>query len=234
MPENSELLVVNVDFVRLIEHRMPALKLTERTVTESGLLYHFAGSQPGERLSAVIAVYADEHLASASVEHQIVRTSVGPSQVANSSHRDLVLWKAEDAAYGSLLLRRMNVVLRLFGGGLPWSTRLNLIEQVDRALQSGGPEVTHAKTVLPPEIVNVKLPDPIPRGSRVEAEIEVANIPPAEALFGADNSNVLVSAGRKPTLAYYAPSEPTHENIVLIISTPGNLLSKKTIPVDVK
>jgi hypothetical protein len=234
MPEKSALLVVSVEFTRLIERHLPALKLAERTVTDAGLLYRFTCSKPGERLSAVIAVYADEPLASAAVQYQTGRTSVGPSQTETSIHHDLVLWKAgDDPASGSLLLRSANVVVRFFGD-LPWSVRLHLMEQIDQALQSGGPEVTHAKEVHPPEIVNVKLPGHISPGSRVEAEIEVANIAPADALFGAGNSNVLVSGGPKPMLAYYAPPQPAHQNIVLIIATPGNLLSTKTIPVEVK
>jgi len=233
MSNNSERLLVNVDFVRLIQRHLPTIKLVDRTVTEAGLLYDFAGSKPDERLSAVIAVYADATLASAAVEYQITRTSVGPSHRDKSGHHDLALWKTEDPMSGSLLLRRENVVVR-FLNGIPFSVRLNLIEQIDQALQSVGPDVTLATEVHPPEIVNVKLPDHISRASRVEASIEVANVLPADALFGADNPHVLISTGPKPTLAYYAPSEPTHENIVLIISTPGNLISKKTIPVDVK
>jgi hypothetical protein len=124
-------------------------------------------------------------------------------------------------------------VVRLLNG-IPWSVRLHLIEQFDQALQSDGPDVKLATEVHPPEIISVKLPDHISRGSRVEASIEVANVLPADALFGANNPHILFSPGPKPTLAYYAPSEPTHENIALIISTPGNLLSKKIMSVDVK
>jgi hypothetical protein len=100
MSNNSQRLLVNVDFVRLIERHLPALKLVERTVTESGLLYDFRGSKADEQLSAVIAVYADETLASAAVEYQISRTSVGPSHRDKSSHHDLVLWKTEDSMSG--------------------------------------------------------------------------------------------------------------------------------------
>src|SRR6185312_8933745 len=82
MTGSGEQLVINFDFVRVIERSQPALKLAERTVTAAGVLYRFAGDTAGERLLAVVAVYPDEAQAAAAVEHQIARTSVGPS------HRD--------------------------------------------------------------------------------------------------------------------------------------------------
>lgn len=72
------------------------------------------------------------------------------------------------------------------------------------------------------------MPTRIMPGARVQGEIEVANISAADALFGTENSNVLVASGPKPTLSYYAPAQPARDTIALIISTPGNLLSEKT------
>ena len=233
MPTDSQQLVVNLDFSRLIERSLPPLKLTEREVTGAGLVYSFTGPRSDEKFWAVVAVYADETLASLAAQRQVTRTSVGPSSTESSSHHDLVLWQTKDPLSGSLLLRRLNVVIRV-NDGIPWSVRLRLVEQIDQALQSGGPEVIHAKEVHPPQILNVKMPARIMPGERVQGEIEVANIAAADALFGTENSNVLVTSGLKPTLSYYAPAQRAQDNIVLIISTPGNLLSKKTVTIEVK
>lgn len=146
---------------------------------------------------------------------------------------ELLVWKIADAQGGSVLFRRTNTVIYL-SGGLPLDERLTLADRLDQALQKDIPEVRHSDSVIPPEILKVDLPSTVQARQSVTAQIEVAHIAPTEAWLGTENTNVTVKGGMKPTLTYYAPEEPGQDKIVLIISTPGNLLSKKTISIEVR
>ena len=230
MPADARF-IVNLDFSRLVERLLPPFKLMERELTGAGVQYTFTGAKPEVKFWAVVAVHANESSASVDAQEQIARVNVAPVRKEVSAHHDLVLWQTEDPMSGSLLLRRVNAVIRI-NDGIPWNVRVRLVEQIDDALQHA-PEVTHAGEVHAPEIVTVKMPPQIKAGEEVHAELEVAGISPVDALFGTGTPNALITAGPKPFLTYYAPREPRQDRIVLLISTPGNLLSSKTLTVTV-
>ena len=229
---DSGSLITGINFSRLVQERLGATTVLKPSVTGAGLLYQFEGLPSGGRLPAVVAVYTSETLAKSAVQEQITRTSVSPTKREPTADGELVLWEVANPMFGSMMLRHKNVVIRLLNG-MSWGNRLVLLTYIDQALGLKNQDVSKGARVVPPEIGEIKLPQSVPAGESVQAPIEVKNIDAATALLGSDNTSVSFRFGDKPVLTYRT-DKPGTATVVLIIASPGNVISKREMTVNVR
>ncbi len=225
--------ITGVDFSRLIERLVPSCKFVNKYVGPSGVAHQFTCAEPRSTLSAIIAVYPEEGQATEAANRQVTMTSIGPTGREKLEHGVLILWQSPNPAGGSLLLRHGNVVIRL-NHGLSWDARVTLMKRIDKDLEEGTPEITRGEITVPPTIVSVKVPQQIAPGEVVHCEMQIGGMPGAEAIFGSNSSHVIFQPGTKPGFTYYAARETGEEELQLILATPGNLISVKTLKISVR
>jgi hypothetical protein len=226
-------LIVGVDFANLVPRCLPDVELKSREVTGFGNMYAFSKRTSYGQLLALIGVFVDEGVAHNAAKDLSRRISVGPTPSDRMIGDELWLWKAADMIGGTLLFRRINVVIYL-GGDVSLKESTLLAERLDSALVKRDPEILCADSILCPEIVGAPLPATVKAEEKLIVELTLANIDPAEALFGTGSTNVTIAGGPRPTLTYYAPDEPEEDVVVLVVSTKWNLMSKKTMAVKVE
>ncbi len=233
MEAPDQQLIVSVDVVKLTKQLVDSAELLQRNVTGFGVRYDFQILNPPARLSVLIAVHSQVSIAQEALRRQSMMISVGPTPVDRRIGDEMRAWKSEDPRGGSLLFRRLNTVIYL-SGDLPWDERLDLAARMDEALRSRSEEVSYSDTVVAPVIGGLGLPPTLQAGQTVGGEIQVEHIAPSDALLGTENTNVLLTPGERPSLTYFAPGKAGQDSIVLVISTPGNLLSRKVFKIDLK
>lgn len=119
-------------------------------------------------------------------------------------------------------------------GNIPFEDCLALASKLDSAITNAAPEIMLTDSLVMPD-VRPELPLPaISPGQVVDLPLHVKNVAPSAALLGSENLNVVLVPGERPILRYYAPDKAAQDTVVLIISTPGNLVAKSSFVVEVK
>jgi len=226
-------LVESVRFVELMKGLRPESSVVQRVITADGVQYVFALGKQG-RLAVLLGVYPAEELAHAALERKTQLMMIGPTPVAERVGDELLVFgNPSMPTSGSVMFRRTNV-MAIFSGDVTTVERLRLAKHIDDALQEESAEVKHTDNISPPKIAAVRLPAVVLRKETVEAEIEIENADAAALQFGSTSGGASFKTGHKPVLIYTAPAEQMEATFDIVAVTPGHLIVRRTVKVQVQ